>query len=250
MDNNDKSAISKGIKRILLRAGVSILVALVVGLIISIVNESNMGPKIDELSGTWQTTRSSEIQWFDVLEQFDFYEEEIQIIKDSKPSYISVLGGKFGYSVKYSELIIFTQDRTYTFKLSETGTKELVQSELTDIFQTLYDNKEKLSTLYDIDFTDLTQDEFNNFYALIYDYASFDEMIENFASNLTKALANGYEFEEGTYKIKGDKIMCIESGKGREEAIGYTIDGDVLNLQFKAEIGTGTTELIYNRLTN
>ena len=62
------------IKNYLVRIGIGVLVGLLLGGVFFVIDEVQMKPKIEELSGTWEGEFESDLSWEEVFETFEFYE--------------------------------------------------------------------------------------------------------------------------------------------------------------------------------
>lgn len=173
--------------------------------------------KIDAVSGYWVATLpESEDLTLQILENMDMYEEEIALIDTGALCFVQTL--------------TLNADGTYSYSLDVDGTKACVKEFFEKAFDALYEDRTQLNQVYETEFDEVTREEFDAFYAGLYELDTLDDVIANFAD-----IAYNYEdfgvYEDGTFTIRGKFIVmtCEESGTGN---LGYTLDGDSLELVY------------------
>lgn len=174
--------------------------------------------KVEALAGRWELTmRDSQEQAEELMEQVDFYPEEMEICKDIPLT-----------SVKVVE---FDTEKNYAYSFDPVQTRRCVRDFYSACFEMLYANREKLNEAYEADLTGLTQEEFYLMYAQMYEQTDLDALLDLFADG-----AYVYEdmerYEVGTFRLLGDQILCTEEGSDREESMSYKLTGDELELEY------------------
>ena len=175
--------------------------------------------KIEKLAGTWTMVKADpEDEALYLLENIDFYEEEIELID------LTTLDSVY--------LVEFTTEKTYLFAYDADATKECVREFYVNVFDVLYENRNKLSETYGKDFGAMTEDEFFLFYAGLYGIESYEAMIDRFTETAYDYESLAEPFETGTFTIKGQKILCTITGETQAESLGYAIEGNTLTLTY------------------
>lgn len=175
--------------------------------------------KIELLAGSWVSiTPDSEENARVLLEGVEFYEEEIALVDLS--------------SLNEAILVEFRPDHTYRFAYDLDALRGCVRDFYLGAFASLYENRASLNEVYGVDFTSMSEAEFQQFYAEIYGYSSFDAMVSYMADIGYDYESLSADLETGTYAIKGSDIMCTITGEREAEALGYKIDGNTLILIF------------------
>lgn len=179
--------------------------------------------KIDALAGSWtMVTDDTESQALILLENIDFYEEEIALVDMT--------------ALDYVKRVEFTTGMTYRFVVDADGTKTCVREFFEGVFNSLYENRAALNEVYGMEFDPMTREQFEQFYADLYEYADFTAMLDEFAGNAYDYEAFDEPLETGTYTIVGDQIMCTMTGDSRAESLGYGISGDRLTLTYSNDV--------------
>lgn len=182
-----------------------------------------LAKKQEELcSGKWLTHESdSEEQALILLENIDLYEEEIAVAD---------LG-----SLKYSVIIEYSMDGTYRQYISVPHTKEHVRTFYQETFEALFENRTLLSELYETDLGVLSEEEFLLFYASLYGFEDFNDLLNEFVEN-----AYDYQWEDlesGTYRVSTPNKLAIERVSTDPAAepsgsITFKLSGDTLSLDY------------------
>lgn len=178
------------------------------------------GNKYEKLSGTWRATiQDSPDEARRFLEAIDAYEEEIAAADL--------------YSLKYVKTVTFTEGKTYYYTFDTPGTIACVREFLDGYFHDLYEVRTTLNNAYGMDFTDMSQYDFFAFYADLYGYTYYEELLDDLSANIyhyDELEADGNE--TGTYTIDGKHIMCTITGTTKAEGMEYKIDGNTLTLTY------------------
>ena len=174
--------------------------------------------KYETLSGTWRCTlQDSESEARGLLESIDAFEEEIAVADLT--------------SLKFVKTVTFTVDKTYRFDYDIEGTKACVREFLDNYFNDLYDARITLNDAYGIDFGNMSRAEFLGFYADIYRFSDYNEMLDVLSENVYDYDRLAREsIESGTYTIDGSYIMCTTKGSYKAEGMEYRIHDDSLTL--------------------
>ena len=178
--------------------------------------------KIEALTGVYIATVSdTEEQAKLLVENVDLYEEEIALLDMT--------------SLESVKLVEFCADQTYRFSFDVDGTMACVREFYLGVFEDLYEGRTALNAVYSdfgVAFDEMTEDEFQAFYAELYNQADFDALIDAFVENSYDTDKLGEDTETGTYDIVGNRIMCTIDGESEAEAMVYTLSGDSLKLTY------------------
>lgn len=151
------------------------------------------------------------------LEAFGFYDSEIALAD------LTTIG-----AVRY---LTFTQDGKYSYKYDDAATEELLVKYYDAFIANLYQNRASLVDDYseDIMGDDVTAEDFQDFYAYMFDCETYEDMLHALASDT-------FDFtdtdETGTYKIEGGKIAMSVNGTETPETVGIKIDGTTLTVTY------------------
>ena len=173
--------------------------------------------KIQKLSGTWVTILpDSEENALFLLEAIELFEEEIALVDLT--------------SLNEAIAVEFREDHTYRFAYDMDLLWECVYEFYQGAFSSLYENRTSLNQVYEMDFSTMSEGEFQQFYAEIYGFASFSELVTYMADIGYDYESLAEDLETGTYTIRGSEIFCTVTGETQEESLGYRIDGNQLLL--------------------
>lgn len=203
----------KIIKRILV---LSLAALLVMGLFAGCESEAD---KIAVLAGTWTMVgQDSEEEAKELLENIDLYEEEIALADLT--------------TLTYKQNVVFTAEKTYHFVYDVEGTIACVREFFVETFAALYEGRATLNEVYGQEFDQMTEAEFQQFYADLYSAENFEALMDQVAEGAYNYEKMAEPWETGTYSIKGDDIMCTITGETQAEALGYSIEDDELTLTY------------------
>lgn len=209
------------LKKYLLKFASVVVIFLVIVPITRCLDEKNTNKKMAELEGNWQCETTLSDTWRDFLIDFDFYEEELKLLDNNlASSYVP-----FVYKA------MFTHDKKYVMNINEEKTIAVIKETLIVVFDTLYEHREQLSDVYDMDFSDFTDEEFKLTYAQMYEHDTFEELIDDWA----RGFAESFEYEQGTYRIVDNYILFTREGETSEEKSEYSIEDGVLYLTVVTE---------------
>lgn len=178
--------------------------------------------KIEALTGVYTATvADTEEQAKMLVENVDFYEEEIALLDMT--------------SLECVKLVEFQADKTYRFSFDVDGTMECVRDFYLRAFENLYEGRTALNAVYSdwgVTFDDMTNDEFQAFYAELYEQTDFEALIDAFVETSYDTDKLGEDTETGTYDIVGNRIMCTIDGETEAEGMLYNLSGDSLKLTY------------------
>lgn len=175
--------------------------------------------KIEALAGTWyMTTSDPESEAMTLLENFDFYAEEIACVDLT--------------TLESVKIVKFTTEKTYLFAYDAAGTEACTRAFFEGAFDAMYENRASLSSLYDVDFESASKEEFLQFYADLYGAADYSELVDALVDNSYDFDALSEPWEEGTYSIEGGIIAMTILGESAAETLKYSIEGDTLTLTY------------------
>ena len=99
------------------------------------------------------------------------------------------------------------------------------------MFQKLFAGRETLNEIYDVDFGQMDEAQFQQFYAEIYEMQNFDALISLFSQNALNLEAMA-ELESGDFKLKNGKIDFVTSSIDQPGVADYAIDGEKLTITY------------------
>lgn len=174
--------------------------------------------QMDVLCGVWEMEVA--VPREDVrtlLENNDFYDEEITLAD---------LG-----ALSYVQTVTFREDGTYRFSVDTEASQARVEEFFRGVFQKLFAGRETLNEIYDVDFGQMDEAQFQQFYAEIYEMQDFEALISLFSQNALNLEAMA-ELESGDFKLKNGKIDFVTSSIDQPGAADYAIDGEKLTITY------------------
>lgn len=174
--------------------------------------------QMDVLCGVWEMEVA--VPREDVrtlLESNDFYDEEITLAD---------LG-----ALSYVQTVTFRGDGTYRFSVDTEASQARVEEFFRGVFQKLFAGRETLNEIYDVDFGQMDEAQFQQFYAEIYEMQNFEALISLFSQDALNLEAMA-ELESGDFKLKNGKIDFVTSSIDQPGAADYAIDGEKLTITY------------------
>ena len=166
--------------------------------------------KMEKLEGPWRITLANSPDNTEaLLKGLYFYDEEIALIDLS--------------SLKYDQIIEFKADKTYSFFGDPQSTWAYMREFLAQAFTDMYAGRASIESCYNVNFSDMSMEEFFQFYAELYVLSDFDALLDEFTDSVYDYAALAKPWETGTYHIKGNKILFKITGSSEEEYITYQI---------------------------
>lgn len=182
--------------------------------------------KMQALSGTWyKVVEDTEEQARALLDNIDLYEEEIALVDLTSLSYVKI--------------VEFDMENNYRFAYDVEGCKEYVRTFYVGCFDSIFEGRAVLNEAYSdfgLDFSAMSKEELQQFYADLYEYADFNALIDAFVDNAYDYESLAEDIETGTYTIRGNKINCTVTGETEEEYMIYSIENDVLTLTYADDV--------------
>ena len=178
---------------------------------------------VKSVAGSWSLRmEESQESTLALLENFDLYEEEIALVKTPL------------YTVKHVQ---FNEDMTYRYYFDAQLEKACVREFLLAMFDALYEGRSTLYACYGVDLSELSKEEFFQFYAELYEVTDYDALIEAFVD-----AAYDYESlddtESGTYTITLNQITMDAPGTESDGTVQYKVKDNTLTLTY-----SNTTEV-------
>jgi len=179
----------------------------------------NNAEKMEALAGTWTMTAvESDAQFMEYMESIEAYDEEIALADKS--------------SLKYVKLVTFDAKGNYSFADDAAATKKCLREFYEGYFASLYAGRTTLNAVYETTFDNMTEAEFQQFYAEVYDCANYEALLDLLTEGAYDWEAKEAPWETGTYTIRSNRIYCTISGEAKAEYINYSISGDTLTLTY------------------
>lgn len=174
--------------------------------------------KYAALAGTWiMIEQDSEEQAMVLLENIDLYEEEIALADKN--------------SLQYAWTFEFDTEGNICQTQPVEENKALVREFYTGVFNAFYENRTTLDDLYEDDLSAMSQEEFEQFYATLYGFETFEELIDQFTENAYK-YDEWTDLRKGTFTFNGDKLEIIDTVEIGTYHIGYKVEGNTLTLTY------------------
>ena len=199
--------------------------ALVAVLLVSLL--AGCGLAKDDVLGTWTTVKAdTRDEAMGLLENIEAYEEEIALADVD--------------SLEYVKILKFRTDGTYSFGYDVDGTKACVREFYESYFDALYEGRVTLEAAYGESFAEMSQAEFRQFFAMIYGYTDYIEMVDDFAEIAYDYDALEEPFETGTFQVDFDEIWFLMDGDLQEESAGAKLEDGRLTLTYIDGVETYT----------
>lgn len=194
--------------------------ALVAVLMVSLLAGCSLfGLSKEDVLGTWKTVKAdTQEEAMGLLENIEAYEEEIALADLD--------------CLEYVKVVEFHEDGTYCFRYDVEGTKACVREYYDTYFNALFEGRATLEEAYSEDFVSMSQAEFRQYFASLYGYTDYIEMLDDFAQIAYDYAALEEPYETGTYSVDGDQILTTISGEYTEEAMGAALEEGVLTLTY------------------
>ena len=197
--------------------------ALVLVLAVSLCACDNSAEKMEALAGTYTMTAvESEAQFMEYMESMDAYDEEIALADKS--------------SLKYVQLVTFDAKGNYSFADDVDATKKCLREFYEGYFAALYAGRTTLNAVYETTFDNMTEAEFQQFYAEVYNCANFAALMDQLTEGAYDWDAKRTPWETGKYKIRGSKIYYTITGETKSEYTDYVLDADTLKLTYSDSV--------------
>lgn len=200
-----------------------LVIALTAGMLCgcgSLVDMFSGSSRYEALAGTWScVVDDSESEARALLDFIEAYEDEIAAADLT--------------SLKFVKTVTFNADKTYRFGYDIEGTKACVRDFYDRFFNGLYDVRGTLNDDYGMDFDSMSKEEFLAFYAELYGYAYYEDLLDALSEEVydyASLAANG--IETGTFTINRNQILCTITGETEAESMDYSIKGNTLTLGY------------------
>lgn len=197
-----------------------IALALVLVMVLTL---SACGLSKDELCHRWTMMDNfDEDEARETLAAYGFYDEEIALAD------LNSIG-----AVRY---LTFTKDGNYSYSYDEAASTAKMVTYYDNLLTTIYNNLDSLVEIYGEGVKDeYTEEEFKDLYAYIYDFETYDDLLNAMAEDTFDFSDAG---EKGTYKISGSKVTMYVNGTGDGEYVNCTIENNTLTVRY-----TNATEI-------
>lgn len=174
--------------------------------------------KMEELCGVWVMPYEEDAETAkNLLESMEFYPEEMELIDTT--------------GLELVMTVEFTQDKTYCYTYDLDACKANIRAFYEDAVITVYNSRSSLTDLYGYEIINMTEEEFKQFYAELFSMENYDALLDYFVENcLDYSMITN--FDTGTFRLSGSKIICTATGSTQEEEMSYSISGDTLTLVY------------------
>ena len=195
-------------------------VALVATLLVSLLAGCGLfGLSKEDVLGSWATVKpDTQEEAMGLLESIEAYEEEIALADLD--------------CLEYVKVVEFHEDGTYCFRYDVEGTKACVREYYDTYFNPLYEGRVPLEAVYGDALEAMSQAEFRQYFAALYGYTDYIEMLDNFAEVAYDYEALEEPVETGTYDVDGDQIVTMVTGEYVEETMGAAVEDGILTLTY------------------
>ena len=196
-------------------------VVLAVLLLVSLLSACSLlgGLKLEEIQGRWVTkVDDTQAEAMALLERIDAYEEEIALADID--------------SLQYGKAVVFNGDKTYSFEYDIDLTKECVSEFYDAYFKALFAGRDTLEEVYGEAFSDMSEEEFLQYYAEIYSCNDYEDLLYYLTKNAYDYEALEEPMETGKFTLDDDDILCTIDGEYSAEAMGAKVDGYTLTLTY------------------
>ena len=173
-----------------------------------------------DLSGRWES-----VSYYDPdsvtanLESMDLYAEEIALLDP----------GAMGVC----DIMILNDDMTYVMTSDAEKSMALAEEYYRNAFATFYENREQLQEVYGGNFSGMTEEEFNQFYADLYGAPDFDALVSFFVGSAEDYAYLEEPLETGTYRLMLNMIYFTADDTGTEEYVTFRVADGALTLEFE-----------------
>lgn len=198
-----------------------LMVALVAVLMVSLLAGCSLPGDIEkeDIVGSWVTVKAdTQEEAMGLLERIEAYEEEIALAD------LTIL--------EFVKSLEFHADGTYCFRYDLDGTKACVRDYYDTYFNALYEGRATLEAVYEEAFVDMSQAEFRQFFAELYNYTDYIEMLDEFTAAAYDYAALEDPYETGTFRTYRDEILFTMSGDTQEESVGAKLEEGNLTITY------------------
>ena len=171
---------------------------------------------VAQVEGTWICAVEQQEQKQKLMENMELYEEEMALV-DTK--------------LFTAKTVTFNADKTYYFAEDPDRVKAHLRNFYSGLFQDLYEGRAALAECYDTDISQLSEEEFFQFYAELYGAKDYEALIPQLADN-TYDYDAFEKLEEGTFGIGSKGITVDTEGTENDGTISYTLKDGVLTLVY------------------
>lgn len=175
--------------------------------------------KMEALSGRWEmVTYLDAATAKSALELLEFYPEEIALLDLNSMGLVMIAE--------------FNMNGTYRFAFDLEGSLDMVRGYYKDAMTKIYDSRDQLVEIYGEGILEMTQADFEQYYAELFSMESFDALLQYFLETSLDYEYLEQDIEVGTFRIAKDNIVCTVEGEDTPESMGYSIEGNTLTLTY------------------
>jgi hypothetical protein len=171
---------------------------------------------VAQVEGTWICAVEQPKQKLELMKNMELFEEEVALVEAK---------------LFTAKTVTFNSDKTYYFAEDPDRVKAHLRNFYSDLFDDLYEGRATLAECYDTDISQLSKEEFYQFYAELYGAESYEALIPQLAENTYDYDTFG-KIEEGTYGIGSKGITVDTEGTEDDGTIKYTLEDGVLTLVY------------------
>lgn len=174
--------------------------------------------KYAALAGTWiMYEQDSEEQVMVLLESIDLYEEEIALVDKT--------------SLRYAWTFEFDMAGNIRQAQPVDENKALVREFYVGMFDAFFENRASLDSVYETELSAMSREEFEQFYAELYSFDSFEALLDQFVENAYK-YDEWEDLRKGTFTFKGSNLVVVDTLTSDVYNIGYKLDGNTLTMTY------------------
>lgn len=176
------------------------------------------GEKMDALCGVWEMKYIEDAETAQgLLESMEFYAEEIALADLT--------------SLENTMTVEFTKDGVYCYSYDIDAAKAALRKFYDSTVTAVYNGRTGLTEIYGFETINMSETEFKAFYAELFSMDSYEDLLDYFVENCLDYSAIT-DFDKGTFRLSGSRIICTAEGSDVEEEMSFSIDGDTLTLVY------------------
>lgn len=135
-------------------------------------------------------------------------------------------------ALEYGQYLHLREDLTYDFVYAEYVTWSCTRDYYELFVDTMYDNRTKLDAIYGESFGAMSKEEFQQFYAQLYNFTDYEKFLDTLADNAYDYESLATPWESGTYYLQDDRIYMTIDGDTEALYVTYELSGSQLTIYY------------------